>query len=42
MSPFKRLLPSGRQVVIGVPFFWLLLFFLLPFAIVLKISFAEV
>jgi len=41
MSPFKRLLPSGRQLVIGVPFFWLLLFFLLPFAIVLKISFAE-
>ncbi|HEY6609557.1 MAG TPA: ABC transporter permease subunit [Pseudomonas sp.] len=35
-------MPSGRQVVIGVPFFWLLLFFLLPFAIVLKISFAEV
>jgi putrescine transport system permease protein len=42
MNPFKRLLPSGRQLVIGVPFFWLLLFFLLPFAIVLKISFAEV
>ncbi|WP_170847803.1 ABC transporter permease subunit [Pseudomonas linyingensis] len=35
-------MPSGRQLVIGVPFFWLLLFFLLPFAIVLKISFAEV
>ncbi|SEJ74963.1 putrescine transport system permease protein [Pseudomonas linyingensis] len=42
MNPSKRLLPSGRQLVIGVPFFWLLLFFLLPFAIVLKISFAEV
>lgn len=42
MSPLKRLLPSGRHLVIGVPFFWLLLFFLLPFAIVLKISFAEV
>ncbi|MDC6678985.1 putrescine ABC transporter permease PotH, partial [Leclercia adecarboxylata] len=27
--------------VIGVPFIWLMLFFLLPFAIVLKISFAE-
>src|SRR5690606_41524895 len=37
----KRLLPSGRQLVVGVPFFWLLLFFLLPFVIVLKISFAE-
>jgi putrescine transport system permease protein len=42
MKPFKRLLPSGRHLVIGVPFFWLLLFFLLPFAIVVKISFAEV
>jgi putrescine transport system permease protein len=27
--------------VVGVPFFWLLLFFLVPFFIVLKISFAE-
>ncbi|MCL7462997.1 ABC transporter permease subunit [Pseudomonas sp. NW5] len=34
-------MPTGRQLVIGVPFFWLLLFFLLPFAIVLKISFAS-
>ncbi|MBD7976897.1 ABC transporter permease subunit [Pseudomonadaceae bacterium Sa2CUA2] len=40
-SGLKRLLPSGRQLVVGVPFFWLLLFFLLPFVIVLKISFAE-
>ncbi len=32
---------DGRRLVIGVPFVWLLLFFLLPFAIVLKISFAE-
>nr|WP_174824643.1 ABC transporter permease subunit [Pseudomonas sp. SST3] len=32
---------SGRRLVIGVPFLWLMLFFLLPFAIVLKISFAE-
>src|SRR5690554_4614491 len=35
------LLPKGRHAVIGVPFFWMLLFFLLPFAIILKISFAE-
>ncbi len=34
-------LNSGRRLVIGVPFIWLILFFLLPFAIVLKISFAE-
>ncbi|HBX54521.1 ABC transporter permease subunit [Pseudomonas sp. UBA2684] len=37
----RRLTPSGRHVVIGVPFIWLFLFFLLPFIIVLKISFAE-
>jgi putrescine transport system permease protein len=29
-----------RHFVIGVPYFWLLLFFLAPFSIVLKISFA--
>ena len=34
-------LNSGRRLVIGVPFIWLALFFLLPFVIVLKISFAE-
>ncbi len=32
---------SGRTGVIAIPFLWLLLFFLLPFIIVLKISFAE-
>ncbi|MCQ4286484.1 ABC transporter permease subunit [Pseudomonas stutzeri] len=32
---------TGRRLVIGVPFLWLFLFFLLPFAIVLKISFSE-
>ncbi len=30
----------GRRVIMGIPFVWLLLFFLVPFAIVLKISFA--
>lgn len=30
----------GRKLVIGLPFFWLLIFFLLPFVIVLKISFS--
>ena len=34
-------MPNGRHVVIGIPFLWLFLFFLLPFIIVLKISFAE-
>ncbi|MGY8821464.1 MAG: ABC transporter permease subunit [Pseudomonadales bacterium] len=36
----SRLNP-GRRLVIGVPFVWLALFFLMPFVIVLKISFAE-
>ena len=31
----------GRLVLIGVPFFWLAVFFLLPLLIVLKISLAE-
>lgn len=30
-----------RRVVFGIPFVWLLLFFLLPFALVLKISFSS-
>ncbi|MHC8312207.1 ABC transporter permease subunit [Pseudomonas sp. GT1P32] len=34
-------MPGGRQLVIGVPFIWLFMFFMLPFFIVLKISFAE-
>jgi putrescine transport system permease protein len=37
----NRITPNGRQVVIGVPFLWLFLFFALPFLIVVKISFAE-
>jgi putrescine transport system permease protein len=32
---------SGQRLVIGVPYLWLLVFFLIPFLIVLKISFAE-
>jgi putrescine transport system permease protein len=38
----RRLGFSGRSVVIAVPYLWLLAFFLAPFLIVLKISFAEV
>ncbi|UVJ46549.1 ABC transporter permease subunit [Pseudomonas sp. LS1212] len=34
-------MPSGRQMVIGIPFLWLCLFFMLPFFIVMKISFSE-
>jgi putrescine transport system permease protein len=34
-------LRGSRWLVIGVPYFWLFLFFAIPFLIVLKISFAE-
>jgi putrescine transport system permease protein len=33
---------SGRNAVIGIPYLWLLAFFMLPFLIVLKISVSEV
>jgi putrescine transport system permease protein len=32
---------AGRLAVIGVPFLWLLLFFLLPFLVILRISVSE-
>jgi ABC-type spermidine/putrescine transport system permease subunit I len=32
----------GRRLVIALPYLWLLVFFILPFVIVLKISLAEV
>lgn len=38
VNSFQKRLPRGRHAVIGVPFVWLFLFFLLPFAIVVKIS----
>ncbi|MEX8493992.1 ABC transporter permease subunit [Sphaerotilus sp.] len=42
-TPLQRLRSvfSGRSLVIGTPYVWLLVFFLLPFLIVLRISFAE-
>ncbi len=36
-----RLPLTGRDAVIGMPYLWLALFFLVPFVIVLKISFAD-
>ena len=42
MSSFIHSLRSGRLAVIGVPYLWLLAFFMLPFLIVLKISVSEV
>jgi len=40
-SVSRRRFFSGRTAVMAVPYFWLLLFFLVPFIIVLKISFSE-
>jgi putrescine transport system permease protein len=37
----RRLGVTGRGVVIAIPWLWLLFFFLIPFVIVLKISFAD-
>ena len=39
-SVFARRL-TGKPLVISIPYLWLLLFFVIPFIIVLKISFAE-
>ncbi|MEJ0003333.1 MAG: ABC transporter permease subunit [Pararobbsia sp.] len=36
-----RARPSGRTLVISGPFIWLVLFFLVPFLLVVKISFAD-
>jgi putrescine transport system permease protein len=36
-----RVRPSGRTLVISGPFIWLVLFFLVPFLLVVKISFAD-
>lgn len=37
----REQLPDRRSLVVAVPFIWLSLFFLLPFALVLKISFSS-
>lgn len=37
----QRMGLTGRAAVIAIPYVWLLLFFLVPFAFVLKIAFAE-
>ena len=38
---FSSLKPSGRSLIIAAPFAWLLLFLLVPFLLVFKISFAD-
>lgn len=40
-SPAKQLL-RGRHLVIAFPYAWMVLFFLIPFLIILKISLAEI
>ncbi len=39
--PTRRGPSYGRAALIGLPFLWLLLFFFVPFVIVLKLSFSE-
>ena len=41
MKPFFASLFTGRSAVIGIPYLWLLIFFLFPFLIVMKISVSE-
>lgn len=41
MKRWQRFLPGPRWALIAVPYLWMLLFFAIPFAIVLKISFAK-
>jgi putrescine transport system permease protein len=40
LTVLRKLLPQPRWAVISVPYVWLLLFFAIPFLIVLKISFS--
>src|ERR1700684_3233986 len=40
--PFLNLGMSGRGLVVALPYLWLLLFFVVPFVIVLKISFSDI
>ena len=37
----QRMIPKGKSLVTSVPYLWLLFFFLIPFVIVLKISFSD-
>ena len=42
LKRFYRKLRSGRTAVIGVPYLWLIIFFALPFVILLRISVTHV
>jgi len=41
LDRLKRWIPRGRRTVVGIPLLWLCAFFIIPFALVLKVSFAE-
>jgi len=41
LAPLTRALPPGRALAIAAPYLWLLLFFLVPFVVVLKISLSK-
>ncbi len=41
-NPYGKLGISGRGLVVALPYLWLVLFFVVPFVIVLKISFSDV
>ena len=41
LRTLARLRPSARQLAVGVPYVWLTVFLLVPFLLVLKISFAD-
>jgi len=41
LAPLKRWLPGARWAVIAPPYLWLIVFFAIPFLIVLKISFSR-
>ncbi|GGP20301.1 ABC transporter permease subunit [Silvimonas iriomotensis] len=40
-NKLKRWLPEGKTLVISAPYLWLAMFFLVPFLLVVKISFAD-
>src|SRR5271155_2625701 len=42
LAPLSKVGISGRGLVVTLPYLWLLLFFVIPFVIVLKISFSDV
>jgi putrescine transport system permease protein len=42
LRPLRKIGISGRGLVVTLPYLWLLLFFVVPFIIVLKISFSDI